>query len=72
MAPFSFPEECPTCGEPAAKRWDKYSDQTRYRCGTTSMMLAEGVHIENHDPRQEALWKKHLNDTGRRLADPML
>ena len=46
MPPFSFPETCPTYGAPAAKRWDKYPDQTRYKCSSTTMMLAEGFHLE--------------------------
>lgn len=63
---------CPTCGAPAAKKWDKYPDQTRYRCGSTTMMIAEGFHVQNHDPREEALYKQHLTRTGRTMGDPML
>lgn len=72
MTTFSFPEACPTCGAPANRKWDKHPDQTRYRCGTTTMMLADGFHIQNHDPREEALYKQHLARTGRTMGDPML
>lgn len=36
------------------------------------MSLAEGFHVRKGEPRDLALWKMHLNDTGRRLADPLL
>lgn len=36
------------------------------------MMLAEGFHIQDHDPREEALYKQHLARTGRTMGDPML
>lgn len=36
------------------------------------MMLAEGFHIVQHDPREEALYKQHLARTGRTNTDPML
>lgn len=72
MPAFSFPETCPTCGEPAQRKWDKHPHHTRYKCGSTTMMLAEGFHVEGRDPRQEALWKQHLAKTGRTMRDPML
>lgn len=72
MPQFTFPEACPGCGLPAAKRWDKYPDQTRYKCGSTTMMIAEGFHVQGFDPREEALYKQHLARTGRTMADPML
>lgn len=55
MPAFSFPEACPRCGEPSQMKWDKHPDQTRYKCGSTTMMLAEGFHIQHRDPREEAL-----------------
>lgn len=70
-----LPENCPVCGEPKSRTpgpFDKHPDHTRYSCGSTTMSLAEGFHLRKGEPRDEALWKKHLNDSGRRLADPML
>lgn len=67
-----FPEKCPTCGEPVARKWDKHPDQPRYRCGTTTMMLIEGFHFVNHNPPEEALYKQHLAKMGRTNGDPML
>lgn len=72
MPAFSFPETCPNCGEPAQRKWDKHPDHTRYKCGSTTMMIAEGFHVQDRDPRLEALWKQHLARTGRTMGDPML
>lgn len=70
-----LPETCPACGEPKTRNpgpSDTHPDQTRYRCGSTTMSLAEGFHIRKGEPRDEALWKKRLNDTGPRIGDPRL
>lgn len=65
-------ETCPECGEPAWPGRRDIPDQRRYQCGSTTMSLAEGFHARMREPRDVALWKKHLNEPGRRLADPML
>lgn len=67
-----LPDNCPECGEPGTTPRRVLPDHRRYRCGSTTMSLAEGFHARKGEPRDLALWKKHLNDTGRRLADPML